>query len=219
MKNVAKKIFIVVLAAVLALQPVSVVQASAKSNVDKMLRCYKKGSIKKAKQYNRRLSKKASKASIKKLSKKTKAAYRKVLKKYKLNTDIFSSDPYLWSYYLADMDGDKKAELLVQYGTCEADVRTAVYKYRRGKAKKVGQVYSGHTSYYAYPGHAGVISVTAHMDYESVSTLALKKGRLKSKSYGDRDTKGHYFPFRQYLYGHIKYNSDYEASLDLKDLK
>lgn len=218
MKSVSKKFFILLLAAMLALQPASEVQASAKSNADKMLSYYKKGSIKKAKQYNKKLSKKASNASTKNLSKKTKTAYRKIVKKYKLDTSLYSSEPYLWGYYLADMDGDKKAELLVQYGTCEADVRTAVYKYKGGKAKKVAQVFSGHTGYYAYPGHAGVISVTAHMDYENVATLTLKKGKLKSKSYGGRYANGNYFPFRQPLYGHIKYDSNYKPSLDLKDL-
>lgn len=216
MKGVLKKGLLAVLTAVLVLQPVSTVQASAKSNADKMLSYYKKGSIKKAKQYNSKLSKKASKASIKKLSKKQKAAYRKVVKKYRLG---YSSKPYLWGYYLVDMDGDKKAELLVRYGTCEADVRTAVYKYKGGKAKKVRQIASGHTAYYAYPGHAGVISVWGHMGYESVSTVVLKNGKLKSKSYGGREVKGSFFPFRQSLYSHIKYDKNYKPTLDLKDLK
>lgn len=218
MKSVRGKIFILVLAAMLALQPAGEVQASAKSNADKMLSYYKKGAIKKAKQYNKKLSKKASNASIKKLSKKAKTAYRKIVKKYKVDTSIYSSKPYLWGYYLADMDGDKKAELLVQYGTCEADARTVIYKYKGSKAKKVAQTFSGHTAYYAYPGHAGVIAVTGHMGYESVVTLTLKNGKLKSKSYGSRYTGENYFPFRQSLYGHIKYNSNYKPSLDLKDL-
>lgn len=218
MKGVLKRGLLVVLTAVLVLQPVSVVQASAKSNADKMLSYYKKGNIKKAKQYNSKLSKKASKTSIKKLSKKQKEAYRKVVKKYRLDSSIYSSKPYLWGYYLADMDGDKKAELLVRYGTCEADVRTAVYKYKGGKAKKVGQMYSGHTMYYAYPGHAGVINVRAHMGYEDVSTTVLKSGKLKSKSYGGRQVTGNLFPFRQSLYGHIKHDKNYKPTLDLKDL-
>ena len=49
-----------------------------------------------------------------KLSKKAKAAYKKVVKKYKI--EFSSNKEYLWGYYLVDMNGDKKAELLVQHG-------------------------------------------------------------------------------------------------------
>lgn len=217
MKGVLKRALLAVITAVLVLQPVSVVQASAKSNADKMLSYYKKGNIKKAKQYNSKLSKKASTTCIKKMSKKQKAAYRKVVKKFKVD---YSAKPYyLWGYYLVDLDGDKKAELLVKYGTCEADVRTTVYKYTGGKAKKVKTVPSGHVSYYAYPGHAGMICVWGHMDGEAVSTMVLKNGRLKTKSYGGRTVTGNFFPFRQSLYGHIKYDKKYKPTLDLKDLK
>ena len=94
----------------------------------------------------------------------------------------------------------------------EADVRTAVYKYKGGKAKKVRQMASGHTAYYAYPGHAGVISVWGHMGYESVSTVVLKNGKLKSKSYGGREVKGSFFPLRQSLYSHIKLVSSHAYS-------
>ena len=153
------------------------------------------------------------------LSKKEKAAYLQVVKGYRLNSSLSSSKPYLWGYYLADLDGDKKAELLVQYGTCEADARTKVYKYKSGNAKKIGQIPSGHTGYFAYPGHSGVIAAWGHMGYESVSVVTLKNGKLKTTGCGSRDAKGNYFPFRQRLYGHIKYNSKYKPSLDLKDLK
>ena len=102
-------------------------------------------------------------------------------------------------------------------------MKITVYKYKSGKAKKVGSFYSGHTTYYAYPGHAGVIAVTGHMGYESVQTITLKGGKLKTKSYGSRDLNQSggqdWFPFRQQLDNHVRYDSRYRSSLSLKDLK
>lgn len=217
-----KRLFVLILALVLALQPVMVVQASAKSDIDNVLKNYKKGKISTAKKYNKRLSKKASKTCIKKLSKKARQAYLKTVKKYKFNSKSPSMKS-LWGYYLADMDGDKKAELLVKHGTCEADVKTTVYKYKSGKVKKVGSFFSGHTSYYDYPGHAGVIAVWGHMGYESVQTISINRGKLKTKSYGSRDLNKSgrldWFPFRQQLDNHVRYNANYKSSLSLKDLK
>ena len=52
MKNMVKRLFVLILALVLALQPVMVVQASAKSDIDNVLKNYKKGKISTAKKYN-----------------------------------------------------------------------------------------------------------------------------------------------------------------------
>lgn len=224
MKKTVKKIlaFVLAMTLALALQPIPVVRASAGSDIDKVLKYYKAGQISKAKKYNNRLSKKASKACIKKLSAKAKKAYLKTVRKYDFN-DRNSTMNSLWGYYLADMDGDNKAELLVQHGTCEADVKTTVYKYKGGRAKKMGSFYSGHTSFYDYPGHAGVIAVEGHMGYESVQTISLKGGKIKGVNRGYRDLNKKpgldWFPFRQQLDSHVKYDSNYKASLSVADLK
>lgn len=217
MKKLAK-IIMVMLALTLVIPPTGVAYASTKSNAEKVLKYYKKGNYTLAKKYNKKLPKKASKACVKKLSKKAKAAFLKKVRSFSLDSSIYSSKPYLWGYYLVDMDGDKKAELLVQYGTCEADVRTAVYKYKNGKAKRVGRFYSGHTGYYAYPGHAGVITVWGHMGYEGVGVTRIKKGKLVSKDYGGREIKSNWFPFRQLLDSHIKYDSNWNRRLLVSDL-
>lgn len=202
----------------LVLLPVDSASASTKSNAEKMISNYKKGKYSVAKKYCKKLPKEASKKCIKKLSKKAKAAYRKMVKKYKLSSENYS-DEYLWGYYLVDLDGDKKAELLVQHGTCEADVRTEVYTYKGGKAKQVGTLYSGHTGYYAYPGRAGMIQQYGHMGYESVAVTTMKKGKLQTTPCGAREIKTDYFPFRQLLDGHIRYGKNYNKSIDWKDLK
>lgn len=216
-----KKLIMFTFTMMLVLVPAGVANASTKSNAENVLKYYQKGNISKAKKYNKQLAKEQSKTCIKKLSKKAKAAYKKVVKKYKLDIDTTSKQGYLWGYYLVDMNGDKKAELLVQHGTCEADVRTTIYTYKGGKAEKIAETFSGHTGYYAYPGHSGVICVWGHMGYESVSTMAIKNGKIETKSYGGRDLNngGDWFPFKQALYGHIKYSKDYKSSLDLEDLQ
>ena len=53
MKKTVKKVCILALALVLALQPATAVQASAKSDIDNVLKNYKKGKISKAKKYNK----------------------------------------------------------------------------------------------------------------------------------------------------------------------
>lgn len=218
-KTLFKKMVMFIFAAALLILPVNAAQASVKSDADNMLKYYKKGNISKAKQYNKKLPKNASKTCIKKLSKNAKNAYKKTVKKYKINAPL--GKEYLWGYYLVDMDGDKKAELLVQHGTCEADVRTTIYTYKSGKVKKITETYSGHEGYYAYPGHAGVICVFGHMGYENVATMVIKKGKAVVKSYGGRDLNkgGNYFPFKQALYSHIKYDKNYKSSVDYKDLQ
>ncbi len=208
-------------AVTLLILPANTANASTKSDAENVLKYYQKGNISKAKKYNKKLSKNPGRACIRNLSTEAKNAYKKVVKKYRVYSSSSSGKEYLWGYYLVDMDGDKKAELLVKHGTCEADVRTTIYTYKNGKAKKIKDTFSGHTSYYAYPGHAGVICVWGHMGCESVSTQAIKKGKFVSKSYGGRDLNesGDWFPFRQMLYDHINYDKNYKASVDWNDLQ
>ena len=116
---------------------------------------------------------------------------------------------------------NKKAELLVKHGSCEADVATYVYTYKNGKAKKLGKSYAAHGTYYAYPKHSGVIFGSGIQGVEQTSLLYVKKGKLKEVFYDSRQLEPDedYFPFRQALYDHAVYSKNYEFSLDLKDLK
>lgn len=217
MKKMAK-IVMVILALTLVIPPAGAAYASTKSDAEKVLKYYKKGNYAQAKKYNKRLPKKASNACVKRLSKKAKAAFLKKVKSFRLEQIGSESKPWLWGYYLADLDGDKRAELLVQYGSNEVDVRTYVYKYKNGKVKKIGSSSSPHTSYYAYPGHAGVIAVWGYLGYEGAKVLRIKNGKLKAISYGTHEAMGGWFPFRQYLGTHIKYDSNGNKRLLIGDL-
>lgn len=216
MKSVIRNFAMALVTLVVAFSITMTAEASAKSDANKMLSAYKAGKYSEAIRYGKKLPKNQSKTCIKKLSKKAKAAYKKKVKSYPLG---FSGD-YLWGYYLVDLTGDKKAELMIQHGTCEADARTEIYTFKGGKLKKLAEVASGHTMYYDYPGHTGVIVFWCHMGYEGLSTMRIKGGKINTTAIGDREIKnGSFLDMNGALYSHIKYGSNYKPSLDLKDLK
>lgn len=100
-------------------------------------------------------------------------------------------------------------------------MRTYVYTYTKGKAKKIETIPSGHTAYYAYPGK-GVVLQWAHQGSACVSVLTMKSNKLKNQSYGYHDLTGRtsYCLIRNTeLYSHVKYDKKYNRTLDLKDLK
>lgn len=223
MKKVIQKIMVLMLAVGLLFgASFSAQAATAKSdgkNMEKVLKYYGQNKISKAKKYNKKLSETAKESCVKKMSSKMKKAYKKVVKKWPVKNN-YTKD-YLWGYYLTDIDNDKKAELLVQVGTCEADVRVHVYKYKNGKAVKIGTMGAGHTSFHAYPNHKGVICYWGHMGYESISVVTIKNGKLSSKGIGGRDLNesGEWLNLKCTLDNHISYDSNYNRSLDLSDLK
>ncbi len=192
--------------------------ASNTSNMTSYLKYYKKKNYKKAKTYIKKM-KFTKDTSLKKMSKKQKAAYLKVVKKYAKNLNNSFEDS-LWGYYLADLNKDKKPELLIKYGRDEAGVRTYVYTYKGGKAVKVGKVSAFHTVYVAYPGK-GVVQVMGHMGYCAVSVLSMnKKNKLVVKKYGDQDCRnGSYCLPTNLLKNHIKYDSNDKAKVIYSDLK
>ena len=107
--------------------------ASYGSAMEKTLKYYRQGKYSKAETYNKKLPKVITENCVKKMSSKMKRAYLKVVKKYP--TDYSStSGKYMWDYYLSDIDNDKKTDLLIHYGSCEADVKLIVFQYKKGKA-------------------------------------------------------------------------------------
>lgn len=198
--------------------------ASEKSdgkNMKKVLDNYKKKNYSNAQKYANKLNKTAKEACVNKMSKGMKKAYKKVVKKYPTSYTSYNK-PYLWGYYLTDIDNDKKADLIVQVGTCEADARAYVYQYKKGKAIKVATLAGGHVSYYAYPKHKGIVIQSAHMGYESISVVTIKNGKVTTQSIGSRDLNNkknqNYLSLGCWLDNHIKYES-YKRSVDLSPFK
>lgn len=198
------------------------VQASQYSNMQSVLDLYKKGDYKKAVSKASQYPANAKEKCVSKMSNKMKQAYLKKVKKYKnfsQHLDDFDkglNDEYIWGYYLTDFKGNGKAELLIQHGTCEADVSMTVYKYSNGKAKKIGSFYCGHSTFSAYPNRAGIIVTEQHMGAEAVSKAFLSKGKIKFTTYGSREVSNveDYITLPYKLNGHLKKNGvdvSYEA--------
>lgn len=182
------------------------VYASASSNMEKVLTQYQKKNYKTAEKYNKKLSKYATETCVKKMTSNMKKAYKKVISTYSFKRN--KKGRYLWEIFYSDIDNDNKAELLIKYGSCEGDVYLRVYKYSKGKAVYVAHTDAGHSTFYAYPGHKGIVRMCANMGYETIAILTLNKTKIKTKSLGYRDVgKNSYFPLRQQLKSYVKYNS------------
>lgn len=198
--------------------------ASAASNsslMTKYLKCYKQGNYTKAASYLKKMKKSNKDTSLKAMSSKMKNAYLKIVEKYNKENGFANGGDYLWGYYLADLNKDKQAELIFQYGSCEADVQTYIYTFKKGKAKLVDKDYSAHSSYCPYEGK-GVVVLQGHMGVCSVGVMSMKGNKVNYKNYGEQDVNGtddEYCNPSNVLYDHVEYDKDYNRSLDFSDLK
>ncbi len=184
----------------------STVQADAATNTSLLtsyLKYFKKEQYSKAKQYLKQMKKTDRDTSLHKMTKKQKKAYYKMVKRYHKK---YHKTYYIWGYYLADLDRDKSPELLIKYGSCEADATTVVYTFKKNKTVKAGKIYATHTSYVAYPGK-GVLEIEGHMGACSVSVVTMKHGKIASKDYGFQMPKNddYCLPTTGYLNPHTKY--------------
>lgn len=154
------------------------VAASQRSNMKKVLKCYKAKNYKKARKFAKKLPKYANEKCVRNISKKMKRAYN--AKFNKLGKKAEAS-------FFTDVNNDKKADMLVLYGTCEADYTIRLYMYKNGKVVYKAKTGGGHSTFKAYPNHKGFIRHYGHMGYESLSVIKYKRGKLVEKIYGSRD--------------------------------
>ena len=196
----------------------AVSQASDAKNMEKVLKFYKSGQIKKATKYSKKMNKHAKEKCVDKMSTGMKKAYKKVLQKWPVNIEL--GEKYLWDYYLTDIDNDQKTDLLVVVGSCEADAKLYVYQYKKKKAVKTASKWCGHTSFYAYPNHKGIIAFYGHMGAEAISVWTLKKGKIKEETVGQRviGEEDDWFNLCCALKTYVKYDDDYNKSLDYSKL-
>lgn len=152
--------------------------ASQRSNMKKVLKYFKAKKYKKAKKYAKKLPKYANEKCVKKIPSKMKKAYN--AKFNKLGNKAEAS-------FFTDVNNDKKADMLVLYGTCEADLQIRLYTFYNGKVVYKAKTGGGHSAYNAYPNHKGFIRHYAHMGYESLSVIKYKQGKLVEKVIGSRD--------------------------------
>ncbi len=83
----------------------------------------------------------------------------------------------IYCYWLYDIDKDDIPELILKYGTCEADFHGSVYTYKDGKTELLTDEFPlGHTGLYSDPGENGIICYWGHMGYASVSRFRFENG-------------------------------------------
>lgn len=85
-------------------------------------------------------------------------------------------------YYLYDMDKDDIPELIVAFGSGEADYLGHFYTFDGEKAVFTGETGLGHTDLYTTPDGDGLIQYWAHMGGISVSRITLEGNELLSSA-------------------------------------
>ena len=82
-------------------------------------------------------------------------------------------------YYLYDVDKDDVPELMVKFGTCEADYDGRLYTFDGEHAVYVGEFPLGHSGLATCPSQNGVILNYGHMGGAYMQKMTLKNGELE----------------------------------------
>lgn len=91
------------------------------------------------------------------------------------------------TYVLYDIDKDGVPELLLRYGLGEAGYHTTVYGYRGGAVTEIGDVPTGHTSLYTWPGENAVALNWGHMGGHFVEKLSIVDGKPEETMFFEED--------------------------------
>ena len=103
--------------------------------------------------------------------------------------DPISAD-YL-EYALYDMDGDGYQELLIQNGTCTADMVYEVYTTNGDEAFYIGQTIGADVTLYEKPMGTGIYSYYARDTYTDIELLTISEGQLvEAMAYNSGSTGG-----------------------------
>lgn len=213
MKKIIKQLMILTIAFVMLQNMGTEVQAAAKYSMKNVLSYYKKGKYSTAQKVADKLPAKANEKTVKKMSKEVKKAYLKKLKSYATENNRDAYRRYLQDYYLTDIDKDGVPELLVNYGSCEADMELHVYTWKNHKVKCIEKFHNNHSAYFAYPNGNGFIMYYSFMGYESISKITLKNGKLHGATIGGRwlykngRSLGEYMELPYLLDGHYRYQN------------
>ena len=117
------------------------------------------------------------------------AAYEQILDGWKSQIAEVPADSFSvpeLSYLVYDIDKDGTPELVVKYGTCEADYLGAIYTYRDGQASQIGEEFGlAHSSFYSDPGENGIIQMGGHMGYAYAVRISLGDGYTTEMLYED----------------------------------
>lgn len=229
-KSMGKKIIYMVLALMIVFSSVIHVEAFSKATqkengmyMEQFLKCIKKSDYSGAQQYVEKMSSESSESCVKRMSPKMKKAYYKKLRHFIVRGGVQQPRIYggewVWDYYITDLNNDGKANLLIKWGDSEAGVRIIAYQYEKGKASKIGSTGCAHSSFYAFPGHNGIVMQQAHTGTEYFSVIKQTKKGLKEMVYGGRiDVEDEYIDLGQEIKSHW-INKNNRRTFDFSDLE
>lgn len=107
-------------------------------------------------------------------------------------------------YVLYDIDKDTVPELLIRYGSCEADYHTTAYGYRNGGVVELGDIPTGHTSLYTWPEENGMAWDWGHMGGHFIDKITLENDTLVQTRFfeeGGETPVGEYTPVEELVPG------------------
>lgn len=90
-------------------------------------------------------------------------------------------------YYLYDINKDGIPELIVKFGTCEADYIGHCYTFDGEKAVFVEEVGLGHAGLYTDPENNGVIYLWGHMGYQYMQRWSMEENELSMEELFEED--------------------------------
>ena len=94
-------------------------------------------------------------------------------------------------YYLYDIDKDGIPEMIIKYGTCEADYHGDIYTNDGYAVTPVEtDIGMGHTVFWTDPEENGIILNWGHMGSQGMQRLSIVDGRLESKELFEETIQG-----------------------------
>lgn len=198
---------------------VKVIVYKTPSNVSGFLRSYKQKNYDQARKQAQQLPSKAKEQCVRNMDDAIKEAYYEIVDLYIESYD-YDGDPWLWDYFLTDINKDFIPELMIRYGTCEADVRSIFYTYKNNTAVAIGTVYVSHAGFFAYPDGNGLIVATEYMSDEKLKKITLSNGKVKMAKIGGRNVgSGAYMDIPYKLKSHWFWDKKENCEMiDLRDL-
>lgn len=92
-------------------------------------------------------------------------------------------------YALADIDKDSIPELIVRTGESEVEYMFDFYKYivNDEKTELIGNIGAGHSVLYEMNNEKYLLSVYAHMGYETVAKVSIEDNKIKYEQISQRE--------------------------------
>ena len=101
--------------------------------------------------------------------------------------ELIGADYGVDGYYLYDVDQDDVPELIVKFGTCEADYDGRMYRFDGEKAVYVDEFSLGHSSMASCPRMNGIILDYGHMGVSFMQKITLVDGELEFEDLLEED--------------------------------